>query len=438
MDAVDNDHGGIHKKKVSRYGLGPRTPPVDLQFATGANLTAYELLAFLPNVVHCADVIYRFVSNGATRHAIWVIVNTARDFPDQWPANCCGTYMYKAMKAAGYHGWTVTMHDNWHAARKATWDETNLDVTNFRTPSEARGESVRVGNIPFASLAVDVRQMPRGDDALDLTRMVQHCVQHPEEKWLYPRDYQSLLNHIGGPAPIRRAHLDREAFGRWETEPVPPPREWTVQEIEMANGFKDTGTKRKRETSTRLATPDSRRQSRDTTPTEVQRKSKRRQKRGPTLEEIDVDEQEWEDTDKQTQVAVYLRSPAEYVVPPENAHEPSASAIAFAFVAEGAVGEINAYSAYAFGGPRQREPYRMLHHIDQPHPADVSGWAENLRWAFEQRACFWHDVQTEAWNESPTHMESIAATRQKQDWASDELLESLPEAEDEELDFMLD
>jgi hypothetical protein len=64
--------------------------------------------------------------------------------------------MYKAMKAAGYHGWTVTMHDNWHAARKATWDETNLDVTNFRTPSEARGESVRVGNIPFANLAVDV------------------------------------------------------------------------------------------------------------------------------------------------------------------------------------------------------------------------------------------------------------------------------------------
>jgi hypothetical protein len=73
----------------------------------------------------------------------------------------------------------------------------------------------------------------------------------------------------------------------------------------------------------------------------------------------------------------------------------------------------------------------MLHDIKQPDSLDFSGWAENLRWASEQRACFWHTVETEGWNESPEHMDIIARARVQQTWASDELLDLLPEVQDE-------
>jgi hypothetical protein len=74
----------------------------------------------------------------------------------------------------------------------------------------------------------------------------------------------------------------------------------------------------------------------------------------------------------------------------------------------------------------------MLHDIGQPDEADMSGWAENLRWGFEQRACFWHTVQTEGWKESPAHMELMAQIRQKQIWVSEELLERISEVQYEE------
>ncbi|KAF2034153.1 hypothetical protein EK21DRAFT_48352, partial [Setomelanomma holmii] len=410
--------------------FGPRAPSRVLPFPAGANLTSYEILAFLPNAIHCADVVYRFVSNGAGRHVLWVIVNTARDFPDEWHANCCGTYMYKAMKAAGYDAWTVTTHNNWHDARRTIWDEAGLDVTDFRTPSEVHGEADWAENIPFASLAVDVRRMPQGNDALDLTRMVQHCVRHPQEKWMYPRDYAKLLSHIGGPVPIRPAHTDRTLFERWEHKTPPPPRVWTEEEIEAANSLRQTRTKRKRASGARLLTPDSNERSGEATPTRTVKRTREVPKRRARLEEINVDDGVWEE-DRQSQVEIYQRAPAEYVAPPKNMQVSSHSDVELAFAAEGTVEERDAYSAYAFGGPRHSGPYRMLHHMGRPHPEDISGWAENLRWAFEQRACFWHTVETERWNESPIHMELIVKARVKQDWASDELLENIPEAEAE-------
>lgn len=153
------------------------------------------------------------------------------------------------------------------------------------------------------------------------------------------------------------------------------------------------------------------------------------------MEEIDFDDIEGEDVKQTAQVEAYVRAPAKYVAPPGGAKAQSSAAIDLAFAAEHDVGETDSSSAYAFGGPRHRPPYRMLHDIQQPHASDVSGWAENLRWAWEQRTCFWHTVETEGWNESPAHMELIAQARQTQIWASDELLELLPEDEDEKMKY---
>ncbi|KAJ4337678.1 hypothetical protein N0V95_008259 [Ascochyta clinopodiicola] len=124
----------------------------------------------------------------------------------------------------------------------------------------------------------------------------------------------------------------------------------------------------------------------------------------------------------------YARQPAEYVPPTPCIVRAPASTLAQIFQAEGAVGELDPYNAYAFGGPRHTPPYRYLSQITQPHPWDISGWAENLRWAFEQRVLFaLSSPDASMWNESPEHMACIERERTQRIWASDELLEQILE-----------
>jgi hypothetical protein len=417
------------KSNVNRYGLGPYTPSENLPFPVRANFTAVEILTFLPNTLKCADVVYRLVSNGATRHVLWAIINTSRDFPEEWGANCCGTTIYKTMRGAGYEDWTVNIHGRWHAAVESTWDETNLDVSGFRTPGQ-RQAGTPAAVIPFKNLAVDIRKMPEGDDTLDLTRMVQYCVRNAQEQWMYPRDYWKLLSLMGGPARIRPENLDRAIFTRWQHVTPAPPRLWSEEDMEIRETLKMSNGSRKRKTRMRMSTPFSEDQSREITPmAEVPRKKRGRPRKRARMEEIAIEDVDVEDKrdDMENETPQYSRSAAEYVAAPKEVITASYEAIDLAFAAEGAVGETDPSSAYAFGGPRHQPPFRMLHDIAQPDPADISGWAENLRWAFEQRACFWHAVETEGWNESPEHMEFIAKTRQTQVWASDELLDQLPD-----------
>lgn len=75
-------------------------------------------------------------------------------------------------------------------------------------------------------------------------------------------------------------------------------------------------------------------------------------------------------------------------------------------------------------------PYRRLKQIEFPHPLDISGWAENLRWAFEQRVLFARESpEALEWTESPEHMAYIERERMQREWASDELLEQLAEGD---------
>lgn len=85
--------------------------------------------------------------------------------------------MYRTMGKAGYTDWTITKHDLWHNSRRDVWDANSLDVGELRTAST----SGVAGTVTFRSLARNVRLMPEGDDALDLTRMVRYCVQYAED-----------------------------------------------------------------------------------------------------------------------------------------------------------------------------------------------------------------------------------------------------------------
>lgn len=208
------------KRKAYRTkcAFGDTAPAYTLPFPKKANLTAVEILAFLPNSIKRADVVYRMISNGGTRKSIYTIVNTHRDLGAEWSANCCGEAMYKTMQKAGFTKWTIKRHHLWHADRKASWDRTKLDVGDLQTVHGVPGRDVS-----FRTLADNVRMMPEGHDALDLTKMIQYCVQNPEDEWRYPQDYEELLDLLGGPAEVREENADEAVFGRWEDRKPPPP-----------------------------------------------------------------------------------------------------------------------------------------------------------------------------------------------------------------------
>jgi hypothetical protein len=416
------------KRSATGYAFWPYALSRDLPFPSHASLTAYELIAFLPNSIRCSDVVYRFASNGASRHVLWVMINTGRDFLKAWTADQCGSTMSKTMSKAGYVGWTLTKHNDWHANRTSEWDETALTTNNFQTTDDERVQC-EFNAVPFKDLAKGVRNRPEGSDALDLTRMVEYAVKFPEEMWMYPRDYEKMLGMLGGSAFIKREHCDRASFTRWEVRIPAPHRLWSDDEIATAKALEGKEKKRTRAESARKGTMASGKEPREMTPTaEHHLKTRGRSTKRTRFEDLDLGgEEDGAGHEERTQLEQYNRAPAGYAAAPEEPAVPSAATVNLAFQAEGNVGETEPFSPYSFGGPRRRAPYRMLHDLEPPDPADVSGWAENLRWAFEQRACFWHTVQTEGWSESPAHMEVIAQTRLKQIWASDELLAQLAE-----------
>lgn len=92
------------------------------------------------------------------------------------------------------------------------------------------------------------------------------------------------------------------------------------------------------------------------------------------------------------------------------------------------------WAPYAFPvGPRIVAPFRPLHlmNTERLRVADVTSWAENLRWAREQFLTFGET----GWTESPEHMDLIAEIRMSQVWASGPLMISIEDemaAEDEE------
>jgi hypothetical protein len=143
------------------------------------------------------------------------------------------------------------------------------------------------------------------------------------------------------------------------------------------------------------------------------------------------------EADKETQKEIYIRPTIEYVAAPEGATAPTPEAIHLAFDSEGNFGQTNPFSPYAFDESRLTPPYRMLHDVELPPEADVSGWAENVRWAFEQHAYYRGVRHGEGWNESPEHMELIGQIRQTQLWASDELIAHVSrlQEEDEEVEL---
>lgn len=132
---------------------------------------------------------------------------------------------------------------------------------------------------------------------------------------------------------------------------------------------------------------------------------------------------------------MYVPGPIRWIKPPPASDIISIQALQDASELQPSFRNDDKFRAYAFGnGPRSDPPFRPLHlvKIDELKSDDLSGWAENLRWAAEQYTTF----EETGWTECPGHMEQIAEIRIERTWASAALVlaiadEQVVEREDE-------
>lgn len=212
-------------KTGSHNAFGASTPSWNLSFPAG-NLTAAEILAYLPYWLKSIDVIDRFVTNGGKANSISAMLREYRQIPGKnneiFPPNSVLVMMQSAMRRAGYNKWTSCTHHKFKRPQPDLEGD-DLNVERFRTPRITHPKSAptkgsRLNNesdpVQFKDLAIHVKAHPIDNDALDLTRCVKYALARPEESWHFPDDFELLVNQLGGPAPVTISHLDKQAFAR--------------------------------------------------------------------------------------------------------------------------------------------------------------------------------------------------------------------------------
>jgi hypothetical protein len=416
----------------SFFGRG--CPSKNIPFPASANVTAVELSTFLPNCVKSADVVYRFASNGASHNVLWAIINTCRVLEKEWTRGKCGTFVYKAMRQAGFDKWTFGIHKRWYEARAATWNERSISVAGFRTPCQIGEGGTQSAGVPFANLAVDIWRFPKGAGALDLMRMVDYCVVHPEEGWQYPFDYERLLAFLGGSKQVSAEHLDRVAFERWkDVQPPSLPSEaqrslLRARYRRVDDPVEETPTHKARAAGPQgTATPNFVRiRSRPASITPHSSLPSGHDRRSTRSVRVQKDESivtsGKSDTKKKVDARTANERPrslAYWVAPPSGP-------VAYSDVTSldfGQKGLPDVLAPYDFLGPRTSSPFRPLNCMGHLDLDDLSDWAENLRWAAEQRTAF--GAAANGWNESPEHVSRISRIRKAQQWIFQERQQSL-------------
>lgn len=84
-----------------------KIPLGNLSFRQNARLMSAELYTFLPHSLKSHNEMYRLISTGWTRQAIWTVINATRDLGRNCNANSCEVAMYDTVRSAGYINWTA-------------------------------------------------------------------------------------------------------------------------------------------------------------------------------------------------------------------------------------------------------------------------------------------------------------------------------------------
>lgn len=211
-------------KAEGSYDKLQGSPAPNLDFPTG-NVTLAEMAAFHPQSLKSWDMIDRFCGNGGSQATFAVMVNHFRQM-SRGPITA--NSVYRLLKAPmmlraktedpRYVSWTTGIHDQFHDA--ANFDTTSVSVTGFRTAADGKNRT-SAAPILIKDMANGVQKFPTGNDALDLTRAVRYCQEHPDKQWLYPTDFERLVNEkLGGPARVKAAHHDAAIIARYTSNRI--------------------------------------------------------------------------------------------------------------------------------------------------------------------------------------------------------------------------
>jgi hypothetical protein len=198
-----------------------------------ANLTATEILTFLPNWLKSDSVCLRFASNELTSEALAIAMHAHRTLPANNTLNnsiCVTTH--NVMRKAGWRAeyvrskhWEFVEENPVIHVRKATFDHADISMSWCR--NEAMRDPARYGNTKrvqsclIRDLAQNVHTFPTGADALDLTRVVQYAVTNPQNNWVFPENYGNIPALLGGPKKVRAKHHDAAVLARYEKHARP-------------------------------------------------------------------------------------------------------------------------------------------------------------------------------------------------------------------------
>lgn len=264
------------------------SPVPNLDFPKG-NITLAELAAFNPQAFKSWDMIDRFCGNGGSQATLAVMINHFRSM-SFGPITSNSVYrLFKApmtlrakIEDSRYAKWTTGIHGSqFHDA--ANFDPTSVSVTGFRTAADGKIPT-SAAPIPIKDMANGVKVFPIGNDALDLTRAVKYCQEHPDEQCMYPSDFERLVKErLGGPAKVKPAHHDGAAIARYTSNRI-------AVGVSLAKG-------RKRDSRGRLQKVDSDEEEEDISMTDssddevdFESSDKKRRKRKALFDDPDSDE----------------------------------------------------------------------------------------------------------------------------------------------------
>jgi hypothetical protein len=187
--------------KLSKAGGYDELTDTNRQYSTGklsdapspthdfldSNFTLVEIAAFLKHFTKSWDVADRIIWNGATSEDLALPFNKHRGLDPQIHPNSVymmfrGQMRKRTDPEYGYEEWeTWTVNPQAKVNKSAGFDAHSINITGFRRPVGFKDKPDEpAARTPFKDLANGVAVWPEDDDALDLTRCVRWCVDHPE------------------------------------------------------------------------------------------------------------------------------------------------------------------------------------------------------------------------------------------------------------------
>jgi hypothetical protein len=200
---------------------GANPPSGCLRFTKAGNITAAEIIVFLPQSFRSRDALNRLFQSGMKTVTMTAMVNETRIFPKYPLLNngLCAALLF-VMRDQIHPFWTVERNvegleqDFKPASNDLTMSNMRLQYELF--PTKRGNTDGAIDYVPFEALAIDVTHIRRDDDALDLTRCVIWALHNSGSGLMYPRDFAWITKELGGPETVRPANHDKEVFARWQ------------------------------------------------------------------------------------------------------------------------------------------------------------------------------------------------------------------------------